>query len=419
MPAHSSFQFHAIPAGLLPEASRYLIQAAAWFQGWLYLGVTSYPADLTHPGNTVLLRHRLRESGWERLHASTVESRWFMHQGQSRYFPLELGWRALAVLPSTKQPAPALYALRFSLRAPALLYSEEGAHFTEIASSPDTDGSPFINLRSFSGQIFAISARAAHTGRNGPLIWVSTGPCAQSWHPACTPGFGNPENRTIDGLHVFNGQLYAVAGNPTNGFQLWKTMARGQPPFTWEPVLAEGAQRYTLNPHVEALTVFKDMLYLGTRSPHPDPRWEFATSGAEVIRVLANGHWELVTGTPRFSPVGLQIPLSAQGPGFSGHRNRRVSRLMGTPNALYAALDHYEDPVNANPTSEPVNFQLWKSQDGEEWEVVTSDSFGQPAATRLRVLQPTPHGLAVTGDWDLTRDPKAQPGIWLERSHLE
>ncbi len=415
MSARSSFQFHAIPADLLPEASRCLIQASAWFQSWLYLGITIYPADPRQPGRAILLRHRLRESGWEQLHISTVESPWIPRQGQLRRFPLELGWRALSVLPGNGQPAPILYALRLSLRTPALLYAEDGAHFQE-QPIPGAPG-PWVSLRSFSGQVFAIPASAAHdAGGDGPLLWVTTDdPRSPAWRPANIPGFGDPENnRTLDSLHVFNGQLYVAAGNPANGFRLWKTSARSEPPFAWEPVLTEGAQRYTLNPQVETMTVFKDALYLGTRSPQPDPEWEFATSGAEILRLLPDDRWELVMGTPRFSPIGLQIPLSTEGPGFGDPRNRRVSRLMGTPDALYAAIDGNEDPFSADPASTPTGFQLWKTRNGEDWQPVTTDSFGQRAATALRVLQPTPHGLVAASDWNLALDAAAHPGIWLE-----
>lgn len=413
MSAHSSFRFHAIPANLLPEASHCLIQASAWFQGWLYLGITIYPADARQPGSAILLRHHLRESGWERLHTSPVESPWIAHQGQLRRFPLELGWRTLSVLPGKEQLTPLLYALRLSLRTPALLYSVDGAHFQELPSPGDPG--PLASLRSFSGQVFAIPASAAHdTNGDGPLLWVSADPHSPAWRPAHSPGFGDPETRTLDSLQVFNGQLYAAAGNPTNGFRLWKTTARGEPPFAWEPVLTEGAQRYTLNPYVETMTVFKDALYVGTRSLKPDPQWEFATAGAEILRVLPDDRWELVMGTPRFSPIGLQIPLSTQGPGFGDPFNQRVSRLMGTPDALYAAIDSNADLFNVDPASESTGFHLWKTRDGEDWQPVTSDSFGQRAALALHILQPTPLGLVAAGNWNLALDSAAQPGFWLE-----
>lgn len=410
------FQFHVIPAALLPEASRYLIQAAAWFQGWLYLGITCYPTDPYQAGTTLLLRHRLRESGWESLHAAPIESRWVARDGQYRQFPLELGWRTMTVLPGHFQPTPTLYAIRLGLRAPALLHTEDGIHFRE-APNPGAGGGhgPFVSLHGFSGKVLALPASAVHdTGRDGAVAYVTGDPLSQPWQLACEPGFGDPENRTLDALQVAHGQLYAAAGNPLGGFHLWKTSARSQPPFAWELVLNEGTQRYTLNPHVETMTVFQDALYLGTRSPRPDPDWEFATSGAEIIRVLPDGRWELVVGTPRFSPIGLQVPLSTYGPGFGDTRNGRISRLAATPDALYAALGRHESS-SADTASEAGGFELWKTHDGEDWQAITRDNFEQPAATELRVLQPTPHGLVATGEWDIALDPSARPGIWLER----
>lgn len=161
------------------------------------------------------------------------------------------------------------------------------------------------------------------------------------------------------------------------------------------------------------MATFQDALYLGTRSPPPNPEWDFATSGAEIIRMPADGRWELVMGTPRFSPVGLQVPLSTHGPGFGDDRNRRVSQLASTPDALYAALDANESLADA--TANAKGFALWKSHDGQDWQAITQDSFGCPAATTLRVLQPTSQTLVAAGEWDLTLDPTARPGIWLEK----
>lgn len=414
MSAAASFQFYPIPTGLLPQSTHYLIQVAAWFQGQLYLGISAYPADPYQAGTALLLRHRVGTSTWDIAHTAAIESRWVLKDGQYRQLPLELGWRILAVLPGKVQPTPTLYAIKLG-RQPVFLHSQDGTHFQE---SPNlgTDFGPFINFRSFSGKVFAVPVSAIHdTGRHTALCYVANDPLASVWQAACTPGFGDTENRTLDGLHVAYGQLYAALGNPLGGFQLWKTSAHGEPPFTWEPVLTEGAQRYTLNPQIEAMTVFKDTLYLGTRSPQPDPRWEFASSGAEIIRVLADGQWELVMGTPRFSPIGLQVPLSTHGPGFGALRNGRISCLASTPDALYAALSRYPSTTNKTTEATGLGFELWQSADGENWQALTQDHFGQAAAVNLCVLQPTPHGLIAASDWDLALDPKAQPGFWLEQ----
>jgi len=87
---------------------------------------------------------------------------------------------------------------------------------------------------------------------------------------------------------------------------------------------------------------------------------------------------------------------------------------MGTPDALYAAIDSNADLFNVDPASEPIGFHLWKTRDGEDWQPVTSDSFGQRAALDLQILQPTPLGLVAAGNWNLALDSAAQPGFWLE-----
>jgi hypothetical protein len=412
MSVAASFQFYPIPTGLLPQATHYLIQAAAWFQSQLYLGISCYPADPYQAGTALLLRHRLGESAWDIVHSAAIESRWVFKEGHYRLLPLELGWRILAVLPGKVQPTPVLYAIKLS-RQSTLLHSDDGTHFQESPNLGSGCG-PLLGFRSFSGKVFAMPVSASReTGRHSALCHVADSPLDSTWQPACSPGFDEVENRTLDGLHVAYGHLYAALGNPLGGFQLWKTTARGEPPFAWEPVLTEGAQRYTLNPHIETMTVFKDALYLGTRSPQPDPNWEFATSGAEIIRVLGDGHWELVMGTPRFSPIGLQVPLSTHGPGFGEHRNGFISRLASTPDALYAAIGRYPD--TASRSANGAGFGLWRTADAETWDAITQDSFGCPAATNLRILQPTPQGLVAAGDWDLTDDTAAQPGVWLEQ----
>ena len=413
MSVQSTLAFHPIPGELLPDAHRYRIQASAWFQGWLYLGVSAYPVDPGHSGHALLLRHRLRESGWEQVHSSPIESPWLQQNGQRRRFALELGWRALTVLPDPDQATPTLYALRLGLRAPALLHSSDGTHFQEQPNPGPTAQGPCIALRGCSGQVFAISVAAAHDrGCAAAPLWMCRDPRQPDWQPASAPGFGDPDNRTLDGLQVFNGQLYAATGNPDYGFQLWKSTVRGQPPFAWEQVLREGALRYSRNPRVETLVVFKDALYLGTRAARADATLP-GDAGAEIIRVLADDRWELVMGTPRFSPLGLQVPLSSHGPGFGDARNPRITRLAATSEALYAALGRYRDPADMPTASAP----LWKSVDGESWQGLFPPGCDSPAAGDPRILQATPHGLVIAGDWDTTRDAQARPGLWLDATH--
>ena len=43
-------------------------------------------------------------------------------------------------------------------------------------------------------------------------------------------GFGNPNNRAINGLFVFQGRLYVGTDNPTEGGEVWRFEPRGGPP---------------------------------------------------------------------------------------------------------------------------------------------------------------------------------------------
>jgi len=417
MNPHSTFDFQPLPAAVTQAASKYVVQAATLFHSRLYLAILRLPGDAHHSGKVFILRHRLEANHWDLVYEYSVESRWVLHEGQPHWFPLELGCHALTVLPGSRQPVPVLYAVRLTLQNPGILRSGDGEHFEEFPNPGATIGHspPFIGLRSFSGKTFAIPAALQRRTVTGALLYVTDDPFVKPWTPAGEPGLGHTENATVDGLLVFADHLYAALGNSSNGFQLWKTIARDQPPFAWNPVLTEGAQRYTLNSHITSIAVFKGALYLGAgASPMIDASGD-APVGAEIIRVLPDDRWELVMGTPRFSPVGLQIPLSTHGPGFGDPHHQRIARLVGTPDTLYAAIDQGEDPPSADSAPTAPHFQLWKTRDGEDWQMIPPNTFGQPGVTRLRVLQPTPHGLVVAGDWDLTRDPEAQPGIWLEK----
>ena len=125
MSVQSTLAFHPIPGELLPDAHRYRIQASAWFQGWLYLGISAYPVDPGHSGHALLLRHRLRESGWEQVHSSPIESPWLQQNGQRRRFALELGWRALTVLPDPKGRSASKPSAYVKKRAGAILRGAE------------------------------------------------------------------------------------------------------------------------------------------------------------------------------------------------------------------------------------------------------------------------------------------------------
>ena len=234
---------------------------------------------------------------------------------------------------------------------------------------------PFGGLHCFQGWTFGALAGAMSDGtteksEGGGLLYVSRDPRTGTWAPANAPGFGDPHNQVIHGLQVCHDRLYAAAGNPFAGFQLWRTQAQGDPPFHWEPVLQQGAHRHTLNSAVAAMAVLRDALYLGTGVP-PTERSPKAAAGCEIIRILPTGRWELVVGQPRFSPIGLQVPVSTRGPcllytsvttdGFGNRYNYGFRVLVSTEHGLFVGA--------ANPFGPRVAVRdgsAWSYQDNPQ-----------------------------------------------------
>ena len=98
------------------------------------------------------------------------------------------------------------------------------------------------SLLPFQGSLYATGSPAR--------IWRMT--ATGVWSQVNTDGFGDNNNREIDALAEFNGQLYAatwtwVCDDPncntghTNGPQIWRT-ADGQPGRTRRPPEASAAE---------------------------------------------------------------------------------------------------------------------------------------------------------------------------------
>lgn len=407
----NSADFTAIPLPLLATPGDHRIQIAAFFKKRLYIGVTSYADGPETTATARILRYYPGAERWETVYETAVEKP-SLSATPRRRFPLELGWRAIQVIPTTTG-SDALWITHLSLHHSQLLYSEDGVHFETLPNPGKTPSpvTPFSQLHSFQGWLFAAPAGAMSDGiaeksGSGALLYVTRAPRANDWRLANSPGFGDPHNQVIHGLQSFNNWLYVTVGNPFAGFQLWRTQALGDPPFVWEQVLDQGAQRHTLNKTVAAMAVFQNALYLGTGIPETEPLLDEA-AGAEIIRVFPNGRWELVMGKPRFSPIGLQVPISAYGPGFNENRNTLVAVLASSGHALYAAVVRREG-------DESSGFQIWQTADGETWQSLTSPVLDRLGARSLRVLLAMPKFLLAAGTWRFDdTNTSIEPCLWV------
>lgn len=407
----NSADFTAIPLPLLATPGDHRIQVAAFFKKRLYIGVTSHIGGTETTAAARILRYYPGAERWETVCEMTGEKA-PVSAARHRRFPLELGWRAMRVI-SNATGSDALCITYLSLHHSYLLYSEDGLHFEKLPSPSKTSlpSAPFSQLHCFQNWLFAAPAGAMSDGiveksGSGAPLYVTRDPHANDWRLANSPGFDDPHNQVIHGLQTFNDWLYATVGNPFAGFQLWRTQALGDPPFAWEQVLDQGAQRYTLNKAVAAMAVFQNALYLGTGIPETELSPDEA-AGGEIIRVFPDGRWELVMGKPRFSPIGLQVPASAYGPGFNENRNTLIAALASSGSALYAAVIYRK-------ADESSGFQLWQTTDGETWQPLTSPVLDRPGAHSLRVMLTMPKFLLAAGTWHFDKtDTILEPCLWF------
>lgn len=398
--------FNAIPVSTPDAAGGQRLQVAAFFRKRLYVGVVSLTEGSDTPGIARILRYYPGAKRWETVCETLVATPHWPGERQRKKFPLELGWRAMTVIP-TANGQTALCLSLLCPRNPRLFYSQDGDRFEMLPAG--NQQRPFGGLHCFQGWTFGALAGAMSDGtteksEGGGLLYVSRDPRTGTWAPANAPGFGDPHNQVIHGLQVCHDRLYAAAGNPFAGFQLWRTQAQGDPPFHWEPVLQQGAHRHTLNSAVAAMAVLRDALYLGTGVP-PTERSPKAAAGCEIIRILPTGRWELVVGQPRFSPIGLQVPVSTRGPGFDDARHTVLAALASSGSALYAATLHRD--------AETVSgFQLWQTADGESWQPLTLST--DSAVSYLpRALIALPKFLLAAGTWRGSPDATLEPCLWF------
>jgi hypothetical protein len=394
-------------------------QSMAWFNGYVYLGVTHHAGEGPEDAARIL-RYRPDEGEWTEVYRSPMvmadnrasASHVYMFgktdsKELSTQVPLYRGYRGMAVYQGKSDQKPALYVGTVSHWGARILRSDDGLHFTAVAEPGlgDPDILSFRSLIVFKDYLFA-----AHTGSiSGEVmdrnfsevtsIYVSDDPASGEWKLAMPLNFNDPNNKAIFGLTVLDDHIYAGTGNPEQGFQIWRTSAKGKPPFEWECVLDRGAYRHTLNEVAISMVAFKGALYIGTGIPGLgyDKTNDVGPAAAELIRLNADGSWDLIVGTPRFTPDGFKVPLSVKGPGFDDIENTVIWSMGVHEGSLYAGTNNVRPwKVGMRGDKEMVGgSQLWATDDGENWRAVTMDGFGNHYAIGIRTQLSTPAGFFI------------------------
>jgi hypothetical protein len=408
--------------------------ALAWFDGHLYL------APGGPPGTPARIFRRDGATGqWVTVHESP------MVDTPTGPAPRESGIRAMTVFQGSTDAAPCLYCGTISDAGSAaggqILRSTDGLTFSP--APPLLFGAPALGGFAVFGPWLAMLPRGAadrtglHPDRaaRGTVPQVAQDPGAGFWTPAdelarATGWHTDPANLAIAALAVAHGALYAATTNPTRGFELWRTRGETTAPFHWEKVLDRGAHRFAENPSVAAMTAFDGDLWIGTESRILDPETPPGTSpggaaagpeggldpnrireritalvrprepappAAELMRLRADGSWDIVVGSPRFTPDGLKVPLAALGPGFGDPGQIAISALAVHAGRLYAGTRQIRpgDPGAPNRIS-PAGAALWCSADGQDWTLLpAAEQAGETGCIAVESLCPTPEGLVI------------------------
>ena len=364
-------------------------------------------------------RYTPAENSWEKVFkAPTIIG------SHGKPIPRELGFRGMVVYQPTPTSEPELFVSTWSPArgpGPNILRSTDGRHF-EPTCEPGLGGLPVTTIRTmvpFKGRMFTTPAGSRGGNPNvsaHSVVYESTDPGSGEWEPVSDFGFGDAGNKTIFEMAGFGDHLYVGTFN-LEGFQIWRSTVEGPKPYVWEKVVEKGAYRGPLNQCVLSLYPFKGHLYVGggIQGGGVDTQNRIGPAPPEMIRIAPDGHWDLLVGESRDTPIGRKEALSGWLPGFDNFFNGYFWRMCAHEGWLYmgtfewssvlgyvkhsrwpGAFSNVMSYVGMKQIFENTSgFDLYRSYDGENWVPVTTNGMGNPYNMGLRTLQSTPYGMFI------------------------
>ncbi|HDQ71708.1 MAG TPA: hypothetical protein ENN19_06380, partial [Chloroflexi bacterium] len=160
-----------------------------------------------------------------------------------------------------------------------------------------------------------------------------------SWDRVAAGGFDDSDNTGVGTMRVFSDHLYVSTYNGATGVQLWRSSNGSD----WAQVNADGFGDSD-NISAWSMAVFDGALYVGTQN---------ADTGAEIWRAPDGVTWEQV-GQDGFGDAHNQWPHLAV---YDGD--------------LYVGFAN-----DSTDTHTGLGTQVWRSADGDTWEHVVDDGFG-------------------------------------------
>ena len=315
-----------------------------------------------------------------------------------------LGVTADEVLPELRRKYP-----------PRLMMSTDGVHWTGVPARGALIRNPFGTARVIGFRSVKVLHGRMYVTLTGGLtgdgeVYEVTRP----WDPQ-RARFRQitPSNLMVFEIETYKGALYAGTGSRDAGYGVYKTMSR-RAPYTWTPVIPEGAGRGSRITSVVSMHRYRGELYVGSSGWYNDD-----IPQSELIRIDRAGRWDVVVGNPREVGGELKAPISGIGDGFNSIFQAHFWRMGSQDGALYLGTNDWSWMLQLSadyPTVYPLllwefGFDVWRSCDGANWEPVTRTAFNANMANfGARNLIPTPLGLFVG-----SANHAQGTSVWLDR----
>lgn len=133
------------------------------------------------------------------------------------------------------------------------------------------------------------------------------------------------QGRSVTGLALLDGMLDLMVADPIAGFGIYRLDAYDDAPVC-KPVLLRGAQRYSLNSMVSAVTFSRYGLLLGTAAlangALPHGNW-----GPELLSLLPDDSWDILIGQPRITADETKLSVSGLLPGLGNPENAAIRAI--------------------------------------------------------------------------------------------
>ena len=440
--------FRLVMTGGFGDHTCRIAQAMAWFRGALYVGTGGRSLNPLGLSDTALERlGPLARAALLRGQAGAADAapggasiwrltpddgRWTkvfqtpMVEIAGRPVPRDRNIRASLVM-TEPDGAEALYfgvsAMKGRLR---LIRTQDGLTFDEAPVTglglPEGSDVPSIRtLLAADGSVFTspvgmIEGRGMLDDNMSafPMVFRASHPFASDWQAVSLPGFGDPDNLSVNEMAALEGWLYAGTLNIRSGAQLWRCPMDDLRPARWEQVFRAGADLGPAASIVSAMLPFQGRLYVATGLQRQGKTGidRYGPVGGEVLRIDPSGRWDLVCGQNRATSAGWKPPLSGLGASFGMSTARGVWHMAEYGGRIYAGgadwrmFQSYLPPpgsrlpvsaiatMRARHAAYQGGFPLWASDDGITWQVVTSDGFeANPETGGARFLQASPCGL--------------------------